>query len=404
MARYLIGWEFGAGLGHVSPIAEFARRLGERGHEVHAVSADAYASATAFGNFRIPVYALPEVRKPRKPFRSTRSLAEVLYNLGYHSSTALAVRLAAWRDLIDAIRPDVLIVNYAPTAILAARDRPVRVLQFGTGFAMPPAEVPVPGFSLLGSVSEKRLQASEAGVLGKINRALKRVGMPEISDFKETFTADRDVLVTLRELDHYPERLDGDYAGPLVSATFDDAPTWPHGRDDMPRIFCYLKAGHRGFARMVESIAALDARVLIYAAGLDAARRRDLSTDRLCLASRPVDLKQACGDSDVVVCHGGHGTVAMAMLSDARLLLLPEKSHAEQWMNAKNVARLGAGEVVAPAMRREDIRNAVDRVMARSNRPGAETFRLRYRDFDSDSAWRALMGAAEELAACTTPC
>jgi UDP:flavonoid glycosyltransferase YjiC (YdhE family) len=398
MAKFLFGWEFGSGLGHASPTTEFARRLIGRGHEVHVVSKDPYTSTRAFGDFTIPMYSLPVPPKPKNRFPDTISIAEALYNAGYHSSAALAVKLAAWRDLVDVVQPDVVIVNFAPTAILAARAAAVRVLQFGTGYAVPPRLEPIPGYSLMGKIPEKRLLGSEQGAVRTISNALRKVGMGGISSLQEIFRAERDVLVTLPELDHYPERVGGEYAGPLMSAAFDDPPTWLPSRSDLPRIFCYLKADHPGFGDMLETVATSAADVLVYAAGLAPARREKLATGTLRFAKRPVHLQQACREADIVVCQGGHGTVATALLNGASLLLMPGEGHAEQWMNANNVLRLKAGKVVPPPNSKQAMMDCLKSLMDGSTRSAANDFRQRYSDFAPDSAWNLLVQAAESLA------
>jgi UDP:flavonoid glycosyltransferase YjiC (YdhE family) len=397
MAKFLFGWEFGSGLGHASPIAEFARRLIGRGHEVQVVTKDPYTSTTVFGGFSIRVYSLPVPPSPRSRIRDTMSIAEALHNAGYHSSAALAVKLAAWRDLVDVVQPDVVIVNFAPTAILAARAASVPVLQFGTGYAVPPKMEPIPGYSLIGKVATKRLLASEQDALRNVNNALKKVGMAGISSLKEIFTAERDVLVTLPELDHYPERVGGEYAGPLMSTAHSDPPTWPQSDGDTQRIFCYLKADHPGFDDMLDIVAASAADVLVYAAGLSPTRREKLATRTMRFAERPVCLQQVCREADIVVCQGGHGTVATALLNGAGLLVMPGKGHAEQWMNANNVLRLKVGKVVPPSNGRPAMLECLQSLMDRSTRSAANEFRQRYSDFEPDSAWNMLVQAAEAM-------
>jgi UDP:flavonoid glycosyltransferase YjiC (YdhE family) len=397
MARFLFGWEFGSGLGHVSPISEFARRLTSRGHEVQAITCDPYASYKAFGDFSIPCYSLPKPLKPSKKIKAL-TMASVLYNVGYHSSAALAVNLAAWRALIRALSPDVMIVNYAPSGILGARSLNVPVLQFGTGFEVPPLEVPIPGLSLNGKLPEDKVRTLENGVTGKINRALKRLGMPGIQHLKDAFTADRNLLVTLPELDHYRERKGGEYIGPLISIPFDTPPDWPPGAKGSKRVFCYLKAKHEGTKNMLEALSKANASALAYVSGLRASDSSSYASDTLHFSAQPVNLQRACKEADVVVCHAGHGTIAAAILNGARLLLLPESRKGEQWINAKNVLRLRAGLLIGRDDGVATIGGALDKLLDDSGEFDSTEIVQKYSTFDHQAPWEKVVQAAEELA------
>lgn len=398
MAKFLFGWEFGGGMGHAGPISEFAKRLIQRGHDVEAITKNAYTSTVAFGGFNVPCYALPKPVKPKKKLEPTVSMAEVLYNVGYHSSASLAVTIAAWHNLVKSIRPDVLIVNYAPSAILAARALSIPTLQFGHGFEIPPPVVPMPGFAVFSDIPRQRLEKSEKGVMGKVNRALGRLGLAAIDSLAEAFRADQNILVTFPELDHYQKRADGRYVGPLVSAPFPSEPPWPAGHHPSKRIFCYLKGAHAGTEKLLRVLGSCEANVLVYASGLSATKRQAFETQSLHFSDRPVDLKQACSASDFVVCHAGHGTVTAALMHGAGMLLLPEKSNLEQQITALNIQRLGIGFALSPASGEQRMTQALNDLFESNSQSQCEVLQGKYSDFDPESAWECLLTEAERLA------
>lgn len=398
MSRFLLGWEFGRGLGHVTPISVLAHRLIERGHEVHAVTKDAYASAQAFGDFSIPCYALPAIFKPRKRIERARSMAETLFNIGFHSADILAVKLAAWGSLIETIRPDALVVNYAPGGILAAKKLSVPVLQFGTGFEIPPAELPIPGFPSTEKITEKRIRNSEKALVRKINNALEALGWTEINSLCEVFTADRDLLVTFPELDHYPDRRGGHYVGPLISTPVDAPPVWPKGGKGAPRIFGYVKGGYPSLDILLECLASLDACILVFATGLSPERSGKYASESLCFSNSPVNLQRACRESDLVICHAGHGTVSTALLNGASLMLMPQKGLGEQLWMTNIITRLRAGIGIPFEAGKAFFEQALDLLLNEDYGAGAAEFQKRHADFEPESAWSSVVAAAEELA------
>ena len=81
--------------------------------------------------------------------------------------------MQAWRSLFDAIAPDLLLADHAPTALLAARGRPgLRRALIGSGFFQPPAQQPLPSLREWERVPAQRLAQSETRVLDTCNAVL----------------------------------------------------------------------------------------------------------------------------------------------------------------------------------------------------------------------------------------
>jgi UDP:flavonoid glycosyltransferase YjiC (YdhE family) len=116
------------------------------------------------------------------------------------------------------------------------------------------------------------------------------------------------------------------------------------------------------------------------------------------VAAEPVHMARVTDESDVVVCHAGHGTVAVALLGGRPLVLLPRS--AEQIMTADNVVRYGAGKTVlpgpgAPSVRRQ-VQAIVDdpRYVKRS-----QEFREHHRAFRREEQIQAITARCAELLA-----
>src|SRR5208337_1246155 len=70
--------------------------------------------------------------------------AHVLHNIGFDDPRPLAGLMEGWRSLFMAIRPDFVVFEHSPTALLAARGLAVRKMLIGTGFTIPPPVYPFP--------------------------------------------------------------------------------------------------------------------------------------------------------------------------------------------------------------------------------------------------------------------
>ena len=150
--RILFGWEFGAGLGHVTRFRPIGDRLVAAGAEVVVALLDLDragpfldpATARTRPGYRLlqaPRWNLPSNPAIRKI--PTHSFADVMRLIGYGRGPALAPRLTAWESIIDEVRPDLVVGDFSPTLNLAARGRVPRIV-IGNGYTIPPAGRPLP--------------------------------------------------------------------------------------------------------------------------------------------------------------------------------------------------------------------------------------------------------------------
>lgn len=124
-------------------------------------------------------------------------MGDNLAYLGLNDLEAMAAMIMAWDRVILDARPDAVIAEYAPMLQLAARGR-VPTLAFGTGFSLPPAQMPrFP--SLFGNPAV----VSEPSLLSTLNLSLRRTDRAPLMALPEIFAADRSLVATFAELDPY---------------------------------------------------------------------------------------------------------------------------------------------------------------------------------------------------------
>ncbi len=393
MAHFYLCWELGAGLGHAARLRSIALPLSARGHRVTYVLRDLVQPRRLLRDDGIDMLQAPLFlhRTAGLP-QPQASLAEILLAVGYLDADALAGLCEGWRGLLRQGRPDLVIADYAPTAILAARSLGLRSAAVGTGFQLPPAVQPLPAFQA--GVPEGRLRTMEARLLDSANRVLALHGAAPLAHACALLRGDASLLCTWPELDHYGRSGDGLWLGPNLAPPSGDDAVWPDGSG--PRVFAYLKASHAGVREVLEALLRRGCRVLCYLPEVAGGGPAPVQHPLLRYAARPVSMAQVLDTCELVVCHAGEATVSQSLLAGRPLLLLP--TALESFLMARRVARMGAG---INAMAGPEPRDWDGAVRALLDTPGyrdaARAFAARHAGFEASRQAEALADRFEEM-------
>lgn len=343
-----MAWELGGGFGHVARFAALAKGLRKESRVYLALRDVTLAGLVEAGDgvsvLQAPLWLPEAIGLPE-----AASYPELLFRAGFLDPDRLAPVARAWRALFDFARPDLLLVDHAPTALLAARGAAMRRAIIGTGFFCPPLISPLPAFRTWEKQPQGRLEQAEAIALASANRVLDALGAPPLPRLADLFDVDENFLTTWPELDHYSQRPAGTrYWGPEGLLHEGAAAAWPQGAQ--ARVFAYLQSGFAQTPTVLEALAAAPVRTLAYARGLAPATRARFESARLAISAEPVRIDQACAEADLLVSNAGSGTVCAFLQAGKPVILMP--THAEQYLFAMRVAQTGAGVLLdAPAVR-----------------------------------------------------
>lgn len=396
MAHFYLCWELGAGLGHAARLKSLALPLRARGHRVSLVLRDLVQPRRLLADSALALLQAPVWlhRTAGLPAVQT-SLAEILLAVGYLDADALAGLCEGWRGLLRQGQADLVIADYAPTALLAARSLGIPGVAVGTGFQVPPAGQPLPPLVLneADPPSPARLRAAEARVLDSANRVLSLHGAPPLAHACALLRGDDALLCTWPELDHYARGGDGPWLGPNLAPPAGGEAAWPAGTG--PRVFAYLRAGHPGSREALEALVRQGCRVLCYMPEVAGGAPAPVASPQLAFARAPVSMASALDGCELVACHAGEATTTQALLAGRPLLMLPVS--AESFLMARRVAQIKAG-INAPAGPRDwdgCVRALLD---APRYREAAGAFARRYAGFDGARQAEALADRLEALA------
>ena len=394
MARILLTWELGGGSGHLASLSALADALRARGHEVTLAlkdlsHAERFLPGATYTVLQAPVWT-PQIQGLIAPL----NYSEILGFHGYLDRNGLTALLRAWRHLIGYARPDLVICDHSPTALLAARGLGMARAAIGSGFMCPPRAQPMPFMHWWQNTEPPRLVQSEKVLLENMNAALASLALAPLIAISDLFDVDETFITGWPELDHYPARGSmAKYWGTIDENDHGVEPVWPkQGRE---KVFAY-------FAYMNEAVAkqALPLlrdspySVLLHAGGLAPATVATLASPSLTFSPAMLRMASVLKEAVAVVSHAGYGTVAAALLAGKPVLLMPVQF--EQYMFSKRIERLGAGLILEPSQK--DAAAMLRKLVEEPHyTQAAQTFAQRYANETTALRVDAIVNRCEEL-------
>jgi len=252
----------------------------------------------------------------------------------------------AWNSIFDTVKPDLVIYDHSPTALVASLGKSWAKWVVGSGFLVPRGDHKFfgvfPGAPQTPE-NDQHLAATENSLLNIINSVLGKQAGHEIECFEACFKqCEEQLLLTIPELDHYGARENGCYLGVKYLAA-GVAPSWPESSAHRagPKIFLYLD-DTIGVSVLLGQLLKYGSRLLVYG--------RELSPDMLKkyqnvvhFSSSPIDLQAVWKQADYFINHGNHGSALQAFVAGVPQLMIP--THQEQLMFAKRIEMNGRGVI-----------------------------------------------------------
>lgn len=302
--KVLLGWELGAGQGHIQRLAALAHRLSEQG----------CTPIFALKNYILKGMDFPwqSVSAPRLPFtgrEDSHTFADLLASFGFDQPSLLQPHVYEWQNLLKTIDPDLVITDHAPGLVLAAHGL-VPTVVIGSHFAVPPPveTFPIFRFPAPPDTADRQRQVSDT-VRGLVKRD---------APLGEILNGDRSFIFSIPELDYYrgwrepfqQTEYVGIHIAPLHIASV------AHSEDE-PVAWAYLAQDYP-YRELV------------------------LNTLNAELQFRP--LQEGLGNKAIAIHHGGLTTTVACVLAGIPQLILPR--YIEQQLNAIALLGLQIGQLL----------------------------------------------------------
>lgn len=385
MARILLCWELGDGLAHLSHLHKAADYFIQQGHEIWVAARD-LGDVKALFSDSVRVVQSPYIDKRisylTKSDSPPRGFAELLYRSGYYSADALTGILEAWKMLLETIRPDMLIIDHSPTALLATRGQPIPRILVGTGFSLPDHNRPTSLFYNTES-AKRETQEHEKEVLRVINQVCYEQNIPTVRSLADLYEdSDSNILSTWSELDPYgfrnpAQRRKTVYVG-TIPETYTEPADFPHFRG--PKIYCHVNWG-ADVPVLLKALQSIECSAVIVATdfpqrAIDAHPGRHLN-----YVMNPVNMDEVFEKTTFAILNAGMNLTSQFLKAGIPVAMIPQ--HVEQLLIARRVEALNAGYMLN-LKDNETAINGFQKVNSRRTKEYAALFSQKYDDFRPD--------------------
>jgi rhamnosyltransferase subunit B len=373
MARILIGWELGAHRGHVEAIRLIAAALLAAGHEVSI----ALQQLDALGlerDLRLTLWQAPLwprllANRAGSHQRPVATMGDILARLGLDTPGVFAALVGGWDAIFAHAKPDVVIADFAPALLTAARGR-IRSINTGNPFTCPPDQA-----ERFPSLANCMTAYDEAALLDTVDADLHALGRPPLGSLPGLFTADRTLIAGFEELDPYRAE-SRTYCAPAV------VPPLPQTIGGLgEELFVY---GFNRFAPdhpLWAALALVQRPVRLYMAEPEPGHLAFFNRAKFKLEPHPLPFTKIAERSAATVSYGGHGFLSANLLAGLPQMIV--SFDLEKRLNGTRLAALGLGDHVdqgelepqALAARIDAV--ADDTVLAQCLKAAAPSFRAR---------------------------
>ncbi len=315
MKTFFFAWELGANYGHIASIAPVARALKTIGHRCIIASQTVLTAAATHDPPFDMILPAPLSRK-RRINAPTLTYPQLCKDGGFDDAEELTALTRSWLALFSLVKPDIVVTEHAPVALLAAAVAKIPCAQLGSSFMVPPRSTPMAAMPPLSKASKAERAAADREVEAVLNQACAALGIAAYESFAQLLATADDYVKSWPELDHYGPQPGRYYYGPMLGFDGATAIAWPSGEG--PRVFAYLPADVRDRDSVISALQLLRWPTVLHGGDVPA----NMPAHML-FSTKAVNIGQMGAEADIFINHGGHGTVAAGLRFGKPQLLLP---------------------------------------------------------------------------------
>jgi len=362
--RILLTWELGLNLGHLARLLPVASRLKERGHAVLIASRDPASAAHLLAPADISFVQAPYLAHGHPLPHRAAGYADILRAQGWGDLATLRGLTEGWNNLYRMFRPDLIVADYSPSAVLAAHITSRPVLLIGNGFELPPASSPLPPFPGFSWASAEQAAASEALVIEVANRVAEQMRGARLRSLRDIVAPARALLATVPELDHYGRRDGARYIGPLLQSLEGRSLDWPEPGQPK-KVFALVRPDTAYAVEILTALKSLDAAIICVTPGFTDAQLASLRAPNVLFSNQLANLSGLTTSADLCISYGAEGTMLSFLFAGVPQLISPY--HVETHMAGRRVESLEVGVSLWAPQTAESIRETIESALSRED-------------------------------------
>ena len=383
--RVRIAWELGGGYGHVHLMLPLADALAAAGHRPSLAVQNLETGRALLGGRDLPLLAAPPKLAALATPRRIENWADIVLNSGYATPAAASQAIGGWLALLRQERVELVVAEFSPGAMLAARIAGIPCISVGMGWNLPPATAPLPALRYWQPPAPERLAEADALLLAALNPALAGHGGAPLPSLAALLDSSAVCLCSFPELDHYTARGEAEYFGAIYQLNEGAAPQWPAGTGQ--RCFAYVNGSHPVLPALLEGLGAVGCPTVLHLRGGDA--RQTPIPGNVWLAPGPLRLDGILAERPLLICQGLH-LMSAALAAGCPVLSVPE--HLEQTVLANRLAQQGLGLGLAPQASGAEAAAVLRRLLDEPGwRQATDAFATRYHGYEPGLAVDAVV-------------
>jgi hypothetical protein len=336
MISVLFANEGGTGRGHALALRRVADALGPAFAKEAALYRDdllPIIQPVCDAVFRGPGLSYDRTWRLSNGAVATSTFGEFLGDLGFRDVDFLSRNIAWWKDLFASRAYDLVVTEYAPCALLAARASGIRCAVVGGGYGIPAdglTEFPV----FLPQHFERIYDESE--MVAAVNKAAVPLGLDPIGYLPQVFDCDAKLVTSLPLFDPY----DGLRLEPLLSPGT-DCPAAVGGSGE--EVFVYLSNPDAVRPALIEALARIPLPVRAYLPWRSPAIADRLLAGGVTLIDQPAPPDQFASRTRLFINAGQSDTMTFGFAAGLPSLAFPE--HLEHTFQATRAQGKGLAQI-----------------------------------------------------------
>lgn len=361
--RILLTWELGLNLGHLARLLPIASMLKRHGHAILIASRDLTSAAHVMAPAGVSFVQAPYLAQGlRLPHRAA-GYSDILRAQGWGDHATLQGLTEGWNNIYRMFRPNLIVADYSPTAVLAAHMANRPALLIGNGFELPPASSPLPPFPGFSWATAERAAASEELVLKNANRVAQQIRGTRLLSLRDIVNPVRALIATVPDLDHYGRRDGACYIGPLVQSLGGCSLDWPTG--PAKRVFVFVRPETAYATEILGALKRVDAAITCIAPGFTNAQLAPHRASNVLLSPQLANLSMLTPTADLCLSYGAEGTTLSFLFAGVPQLISPY--HVETHMAARRLEALGLGLSLRSHQTAETVQTEIHSILSRDD-------------------------------------